>query len=204
MSLNTSSLLSEATKFLTKIGGDDGVMGVSGTLTISSFDKILEFMDLAEDDIVFDFGFGGGSFLFQATSKAFDLGIEIKTCGVEFDEIKAIKAKAVKKHIMKMGFEFDMDLRMQDIEKITCINATKVLASWEGMPPETKKCIAKLINTCTNVKKFVFIERYRRRDMSEILLDRGFTKFMTLTNTESVVLAGGRTKLHAYCYEIVN
>lgn len=175
--------------FIRKIGDCDGISGVSGTLTATSFGKILDFFNLEPlTDTFLDIGAGVCHAMFYATYRA----PSIKSYGIENDPIKLIKARAA---LAKFNNYNSMTLIEANIEELPQLpnNTTHVYIACEGMPPTTIEAIMKLIDACKTVKKSVFVARH----------GQGFEcNNMALVHTIPVTLAGGRTRLQAYCYEL--
>lgn len=176
--------------FIRKIGDCDGISGVSGTLTATSFGKILDFFNLALMDVFLDIGAGVCHALFYATDRA----PGIKSYGIENDPIKLIKARAA---LEKFNNNNSMTLIEANIEELPQLpnNTTHVYIACEGMPPTTIEAIMKLIDACKTVKKTVFVARH----------GQGFEcDNMALVQKIPVTLQGGGTRLQAYCYELNN
>lgn len=184
--LNPMSSLTAFKSFIRKIGDCDGISGVSGTLTATSFGKILDFFNLALMDVFLDIGAGVCHALFYATDRA----PGIKSYGIENDPVKIIKARAA----LEKFNNNNMTLIEANIEELLKLpnNITHVYIACEGMPPTTIEAIITLIDACKTVKKAVFVARH----------GQGFEcDNMALVRKIPVALAGGGTRLQAYCYK---
>ena len=181
------SSLTAFKSFIRKIGDCDGISGVSGTLTATSFGKILDFFNLKPlTDIFLDIGAGVCHALFYATDRA----PGIKSYGIENDPIKIIKARAALEKFNNNNMTL-IEANIEELHKLPD-GTTHVYIACEGMPPTTIEAIITLIDACKTVKKAVFVARR----------GQGFEcNNMTLVRKIPVALAGGGTRLWAYCYE---
>lgn len=207
MSVTVESLYGIFTGAENRVAGGEGTIGIYGSLTGASVQRIYDGMRLHTgfdtDSCLLDVGSGLGRPLLHAY---YIEGIQ-QVHGIEIDPVKCIKAEAFaervwrtlqERHRIPTTMSLYHDVTCTAIEDIHTIDpVTHVFAFWEGWAHASKSSLGTLFANSTTVKALVIIQRSIQIP-EEVFEEEYEFGPVNIMDTIAVVMSGSGRKFTAY------
>jgi len=196
------------------VGGDGGVIGLSGSLTPASMARVFDAMGLTSDSVLLDAGAGIGRPLVQAAA-TYRLPVAL---GYEFDPIKVQKSAPFIERCLRAlipdtltarpGTDasshvivFDKDLAsIRSNTRNHTRTITHVFSFWEGIAPDARKGVASICCDLPALERVAVVQRgMRLADPVESMRGYGFPR-LRLVNEFSVTSVGSGRQYVAYVF----
>lgn len=201
---NVKELYKLINKVERDVGGDAGIMGMSGSVARLSMDAILRSMELDSTSCLLDIGSGLGRPLLHGLV----LGAA-GVCGIEFDPIKHVKAQTLISRILPLEYQVRTccyNLDVQQVQSLADLDEriTHIFSFWQGINHEARATVGRLVThswlKTDNLRSVAVVQEFRK-DMQAYMSKVNFPPELSLVDSFPVSMIGSAAKFRAYIFK---
>ncbi|BFZ54319.1 hypothetical protein PYCC9005_001353 [Savitreella phatthalungensis] len=190
------------------IGGDGGLIGMSGSLNGRAMSKVLEAMAVDSRSHFLDIGSGLGRPMLHALVEH---GC-VQVSGIEFDELKFSKAQTVIDRILPIDRQIRTCLYHRDVMTIESLDEldptfTHLFSFWEGINIDAREAVARLVRRswedpsrpadAPRIRSFAFVQSNEIKPQ-EYVAELGFPPNYTLDQKFPVSMLGSFSQFQCF------
>lgn len=197
-----------------RLGGGEGVVGLYGSISQGGCAKVMASLaakgGLGRDSVLVDVGAGLGRPLLHAM-----LQCRVRRCfGIEVDAVKCSKAEVFMDRALRQVFAKGLvrgrpparpEVLCAAVEDVATLGeATHAYSFWEGLPPDAKRGLGRLVRASGTLRAFAVVQRGirggpGRRGPAEELAALGFGP-VRLVDQFPVAMSGSGRGFTAYVF----
>lgn len=187
------------------IGGDSGIIGMSGSVSRLDLTRILKVMQIGDSESHFlDVGSGLGRPMLHAL-----LAGAMQVSGVEFDAMKHCKSQTVIARVMPISDQVRSSFYHADVMDLQHIsqlgkNITHLYSFWEGINIDAREVVARLVTQewrrGGKISYVAFVQEHVRH-LESYMFELGFPTELRLIDTFPVSMIGSANHFRAYIFK---
>eukprot|EP01024_Parvocaulis_polyphysoides_P035217 TRINITY_DN3116_c2_g3_i2.p1 TRINITY_DN3116_c2_g3~~TRINITY_DN3116_c2_g3_i2.p1 ORF type:complete len:347 (+),score=29.02 TRINITY_DN3116_c2_g3_i2:142-1182(+) len=204
-----NTLYSIMRSYESKLGGGEGTVGMYGSLSEASMQRVLDSLvlhcSMNSSSILVDVGAGLGRPLMHALVSPGVSG----AVGIELDQVKVTKAQAlIHETAHEMARRELLELREGAMPRIVCSGiedvssldpVTHAYSFWEGVPIEGRIAFGSLFAASNSLQAVAVVQRAVKYNPVEVMCGLGFG-ILQLVDKFGVTMSGSRNGFTAYIF----
>ncbi|CCG82509.1 protein of unknown function [Taphrina deformans PYCC 5710] len=204
MPTNSEDLYRRINKVERGIGGDAGVIGMSGSVARLDLDKILSVMALDSKSHFLDIGSGLGRPMLHALQFG-----AAQASGIEFDSIKHCKSQTVIDRVLPVEQQIKTCVHHGDVLALGSLNdlgcdISHIFSFWEGINIDAREAVGRLVaknwQKSKTVTTVAFVQSHVEH-LQSYMKELYFPAQLKLVDTFPITMIGSAAKFRAYIFK---
>lgn len=203
---STRELYNLINKVERSIGGDAGVLGMSGSVSRLDMASILAGMGVDSSSNFLDIGSGLGRPMLHALHYG-----AATVSGVEFDHIKHVKSQTVISRVLPITDQARTCCLHKDVMSISSLQEihpkiTHIYSFWQGITRDARAAVGKLIREALqqhrHVSSVAFVQAHQD-NLDSYMESLSFPRELFLYQTYPVCMMGSAAKFKVYIFRVL-